>query len=161
MSKKSAGILAYRFNGSNVEVFLVHLGGPFWAKKDAGAWSIPKGEFENEESLPAAKREFFEETGITIDGTFIELTPLKLKSGKVIFAWAIEKDIDVISIKSNEFELEWPPRSGKKQMFPEIDKAGWFDPRTGMEKINQGQAGFIRELAEKLNIDLNDKSESV
>jgi predicted NUDIX family NTP pyrophosphohydrolase len=152
LSKQSAGILAYRLKQGELEVLLVHPGGPFFARLDAGVWSIPKGEFEDEAPLEAAKREFFEETGFAVDGAFIELTPLKQKSRKIVYAWAIEKDLDAASVVSNEFELVWPPWSGKKQMVPEIDRAGWFDPRSAFEKINPGQAGFIRELAARLNL---------
>jgi predicted NUDIX family NTP pyrophosphohydrolase len=152
MAKQSAGILAYKLKQGKLSVFLVHPGGPFFARKDDGVWSIPKGEFDKEDSLTAAKREFLEETGIAIDGSFLELTPLKQKSGKTVYAWAIEKDVDATHIVSNEFELEWPPRSGKKIMVPEIDRAGWFDPKAAFEKINPGQAGFIKELAAKLNL---------
>ena len=152
MPKQSTGILPYRWKDGNLEVFLVHPGGPFWAKKDQGAWSIPKGEFDLEDGLTAARREFLEETGLTIDGEFIELSPRKIKSGKLIYAWAAEKDIDIGAIVSNEFEMEWPPRSGRRQMFPEVDRAGWFDPNTALEKINPGQAGFIQELTGKLGV---------
>jgi predicted NUDIX family NTP pyrophosphohydrolase len=148
--KKSAGILAYRLQQGHLEVFLVHPGGPFFAQKDQGVWSIPKGEFDEEDSLTAAKREFHEETGISIDGSFVELTPLKQKGGKTVYAWAIEKDLDAENIVSNEFELRWPPWSDKTRMIPEVDRAEWFDAHTAMEKINPGQAGFIRELTERL-----------
>ncbi len=151
--KQSAGILLYRFPQQHLEVFLVHPGGPFWKNKDAGAWSIPKGEFnENEEAFEAAKREFFEETGIALSGKFIELPPVKLKSGKNVFAWAIEKDIDAESVISNHFEMEWPPRSGLKQSFPEIDKGAWFTMEKANEKINAGQVGLLRSLQQKLRI---------
>lgn len=144
--KKSAGILLYRGSKKKPEVLLVHPGGPFWKNKDPGAWSIPKGEFTDEDPLAAAQREFAEETGIAVDGDFITLTPLKQKSGKLIFAFALRKDIDVASIRSNVFELEWPPKSGKKIEVPEVDRAGWFEPDTAREKINPGQTRFIDEL---------------
>lgn len=145
--KKSAGILVYRFNKKTPEFFLVHPGGPFWKNKDAGAWSIPKGEFaDDEDPLLAAQREFKEEIGQVIKGDFIALTPVKQKSGKIIHAWAVEADIDPVTIKSNLFEIEWPPRSGKKQEFPEVDKAEWFTAETAKEKINTSQAALIDEL---------------
>ena len=151
MSKKSAGILLYRFTNDLAEILLVHPGGPFWAKKDLGAWSIPKGEFEaNENPLDAAKREVEEETGIKVQGEFIELTPAKQKSGKVIYAWAQQKDINPEQIKSNNFEIEWPPKSGKKKSFPEIDKAAWFEVEDAKKKINAGQVPLITELETKL-----------
>lgn len=150
MPKKSAGILLYRKTGRSFEVFLVHPGGPYWAKKDAGAWSIPKGEFDdNEDALSAAKREFEEETGIKISGVFIELTPLKLKSSKTVFAWAVEGDIDPLKINSNEFEMEWPPRSGKMRSFPEIDKAAWFSLADAEIKINSQQIKMLEEMKSK------------
>ena len=151
MAKKSAGILLYRIQNKNPEVFLVHPGGPFWAKKDAGAWSIPKGEFEDDEDpLDAAKREFEEETGITISGEFIQLKPIRQKSGKMVYAWAVEGNIDPATIKSNSFEMEWPPSSGKMRSFPEIDKAAWFTLIEGRNKINSGQSALINELEIKL-----------
>ena len=130
-----------------MQVFLVHPGGPFFKNKDLGAWSIPKGEFVNgEEALVAAKREFEEETGQAIDGDFIELKPIRLKSGKTVHAWAIEGDINHETITSNLFEMEWPPKSGKKQSFPEIDRAGWFEVEEAKLKVNGAQVGFIEEL---------------
>src|SRR5436190_3780300 len=137
MAKQSAGILLYRISNKFPEVFLVHPGGPFWSKKDDGAWSIPKGEFEtNEEPLTAAKREFEEETGVAISGKFIELVPIKQKGGKIVYAWAVEGDIDPEKIQSNSFEIEWPPKSGKMKTFPEIDKASWFTLNDAFVKIN-------------------------
>jgi len=148
MAKQSAGILLYRKIEGQLQVFLVHPGGPFFKNKYAGAWSIPKGEFsEDEDALDAAKREFSEETGQVIDGNFIPLKPVTLKSGKKVYAWTVEGDIDHETIFSNLFEIEWPPKSGKKQSFPEIDKAGWFDIETAKIKINVAQVGFIDELA--------------
>src|ERR1700722_12443281 len=148
MTKQSAGILLYRKTSDGLQVFLVHPGGPFFKNKDSGAWSIPKGEFlDDEDALVAAKREFLEETGQAIDGKFIQLEPVTLKSGKIVHAWAVEGDIDHETIVSNLFEMEWPPKSGKKQSFPEIDKAGWFDIETAKIKINAGQVGLIEELA--------------
>lgn len=147
MAKKSAGILLYRIQNKNPEIFLVHPGGPFWAKKDDGAWSIPKGEFEdNEDPLDAAKREFEEETGLRISGEFVQLNPIKQKSGKIVFAWALEGNFDPATIKSNSFEIEWPPGSGKMTSFPEIDKAEWFSITVAKTKINSGQSALINEL---------------
>jgi predicted NUDIX family NTP pyrophosphohydrolase len=151
VKKQSAGILVYRIINKKPEVFLVHPGGPFWKNKDAAAWSIPKGEFDADESaLDAAKREFEEETGILLKGKFIELRPVKQKSGKTVYAWAYEGDIDASTIRSNSFEIEWPPKSGKKTSFPEIDKAGWFDIKTGKEKINAYQVNLLEQLAHLL-----------
>ena len=145
--KNSAGILLHRLRGSRIEVFLMHPGGPFWAKKDAGAWSIPKGEFEaSQDPLEAAKREFKEETGFAVEGNFIELTPVKQPGGKVVYAWAVMGDCEAESIKSNTFSLEWPPRSGKRKEFPEVDRAGWFTPEVAREKILKGQLNFLEEL---------------
>lgn len=137
-----------------VEVFLVHPGGPFWAKKDAGAWSIPKGEFDIEDPLAAAQREFREETGFEVGGDFKPLASQRLKSGKVVYAWAVEGDLDASQVRSNFFDLEWPPRSGRKISVPEVDRGGWFSLAAGLEKINPAQAGFIRELAQILNVAL-------
>jgi predicted NUDIX family NTP pyrophosphohydrolase len=149
--KQSAGILVYRIIKKKPEVFLVHPGGPFWKNKDAAAWSIPKGEFEADEpALDAAKREFEEETGIKLKGKFIELQPVKQKSGKTVYAWALEENIDADNIKSNLFEMEWPPKSGKKASFPEIDRASWFDIAAGKEKINAYQVNLIEQLEELL-----------
>lgn len=145
--KKSAGILVYRRINKKIEFFLVHPGGPFWAKKDAGAWSVPKGEYEEgEDPLLAARREFEEETGQAISGEFIPLKPFKLKSGKTINAWAVEGEVDENNIQSNLFEIEWPPRSGKKKSFPEVDRAGWFDAVAAKEKMNEAQGGMIDEV---------------
>lgn len=150
-NKKSAGILLYRQSYKGLEVFLVHPGGPYWAKKDEGAWSLPKGEFvEGEDALQAARREFHEETGFAIDGAFMELTPLKQPSGKIIYAWAVEGEIDASSVKSNLFSMEWPPKSGRRQDFPEVDRGGWFTIAQAREKLRSGQVGFLEELQEKL-----------
>jgi predicted NUDIX family NTP pyrophosphohydrolase len=146
MNKKSAGILLFRRIGKSLEFMLVHPGGPFWKNKDIGAWSVPKGEFSEEEPLAAAVREFREETGMDIDGKFISLSPIKQKSGKLIFAFALEHDIDTEKVRSNSFELEWPPHSGKKNQFPEIDKAAWFSIDEVREKINPAQAALVEEL---------------
>jgi predicted NUDIX family NTP pyrophosphohydrolase len=152
MSKKhSAGILLYRIHAGALEVFLVHPGGPFWAKKDTGAWSIPKGEFEEDaDPLEAARREFFEETGSPVDGPFVALKPLKQGSGKVVHAWAVEGDIDAASIKSNTFSMEWPPRSGRQQEFPEVDRGEWFAIAAARAKLSAGQTAFLDELSDKL-----------
>ncbi|GGH05236.1 phosphohydrolase [Mucilaginibacter phyllosphaerae] len=129
---------------------MVHPGGPFFRKKDDGAWSVPKGEFtDDEDALAAAKREFEEEVGKPVTGDFIKLQPVKQKSGKVVHAWAVEGDIDHETIVSNTFEIEWPPRSGKRASFPEIDRAGWFSADVAKLKIIPGQVGLIDEL-EKL-----------
>jgi predicted NUDIX family NTP pyrophosphohydrolase len=150
MPKQSAGILLYRMTDNQPQVFLVHPGGPFFRKKDEGAWSIPKGEYvDGEEPLAAAQREFEEETGQAISGNFVKLQPVKQKSGKVVQAWAIEGDIDHNAIISNLFEIEWPPKSGKRVSFPEIDRAGWFTIDIAKQKIIPGQLGLIEEL-EKL-----------
>lgn len=149
--KQSAGILLYRFRDSKPEFFLVHPGGPFWAKKENGAWSVPKGEFdEDERPIDAAQREFREETGQEISGLFLELKPVRQKSGKTVFCFAIEKDIDPSGIVSNTFEMEWPPRSGRKQIFPEIDRAGWFEFGVARIKILESQLPFIEEILEKI-----------
>jgi predicted NUDIX family NTP pyrophosphohydrolase len=151
MPQKSAGIVLYRIQNNSIEVFLVHPGGPYWSKKDDGAWSIPKGEFdENEEPLAAAKREFEEETGIKISGGFLQLNPVKQKGGKLVYAWAVEGDIDPAKIKSNSFEIEWPPRSGKMKSFPEIDKAAWFQISDAKKKIIEAQSALIKELESKI-----------
>ncbi len=156
MGLKSAGILLYRIRSKQLEVFLVHPGGPFWEKRDLGAWSIPKGEFEEgEEAETAARREFQEETGVQVEGLMIALNPQRQKGGKLVYAWALEGNLDPETIQSNTFELEWPPHSGKKGTFPEIDRAGWFPVQAAFEKINPGQAGFIQELAERLNLSLD------
>ena len=145
--KLSAGILLYRQRGGEVEVFLVHPGGPFWAKKDDGAWSIPKGEYEaGEDPLAVAKREFHEETGFGIDGRFYPLAALKQPSGKVISAWSVEGDIDAAALTSNTFTLEWPPESGKLREFPEVDRGAWFNLPTAQVKLQSGQRGFLDQL---------------
>jgi predicted NUDIX family NTP pyrophosphohydrolase len=149
MSKQSAGLLLYRRREGNLEVFLVHPGGPFWAKKDAGAWSIPKGEpGPDEDPLDAARREFTEETGFTAAGSFRPLTPQKQKSGKLVQAFACEGEAAPGDLTSNTFTLEWPPHSGKFQEFPEVDRAAWFPLVEAKEKIHPGQLGFLQELAE-------------
>lgn len=152
MTKSSAGILLFKRTGGRLQVLLVHPGGPFWAEKDEGAWSIPKGEYgPDEDALAAARREFREETGFELPpGDPIPLAPLKQPSGKVVSAWAIEGDADASRIMSNAFSLEWPPRSGRRQEFPEVDRAAWFDAETARRKIAKGQAAFLDELLTKL-----------
>ena len=143
----------YRFRGGVLEVFLVHPGGPYWAKKDLGAWSLPKGEYTpDEDALAAARREFTEETGFPAEGEFLPLTPLKQPSGKIIAAWAFQGDCDPGGIKSNTFSLEWPPRSGRQEEFPEIDRAGWFTLEEAKVKIIKGQMGFLEELEKILSL---------
>jgi predicted NUDIX family NTP pyrophosphohydrolase len=151
MTKRSAGILLYRRAGSSFEVLLVHPGGPFWENKDTGSWSIPKGEYgEEEDALAVARREFEEETGFSAEGSFTELPPVTLKSGKVIRAFALEGSIDASSVSSNLFEMEWPPRSGFTSRFPEVDRAEWFGPETAKKKLNPAQAPLIDALAAAL-----------
>lgn len=152
MPKQSAGILLYRKSNNVLEVFLVHPGGPFWKNKDDGAWSIPKGEYERDEDpLEAARREFYEETGQYIDGEFIALKPIKQKSGKIVQAYLVAGDIDAGNIKSNLFEIEWPPKSGKMQSFAEVDRAGWFTVDEARIKMNAGQVGLVEELVQLVN----------
>jgi predicted NUDIX family NTP pyrophosphohydrolase len=159
--KKSAGLLLFREVSGHLEVLLVHPGGPFWAKKDEGAWSIPKGEFEDtEEPLAAAKREFAEETGFYPDGVMIPLEPLRQPSGKVIYAWAVKDDWDPAALRSNTFSLEWPPKSGQYREFPEIDRAAWFSLGEAGRKITKGQAAFLVELPEKLGAPRRSATES-
>jgi predicted NUDIX family NTP pyrophosphohydrolase len=149
--KKSAGLLLFREVADRLEVLLVHPGGPFWARKDQGAWSIPKGEFEEgEEPLSAAKREFEEETGFAPDGAVIPLEPLRQPSGKLIYAWAMQHDLDPARVRSNTFSMEWPPKSGRYQEFPEVDRAAWFSVEEAHSKILKGQAVFLAQLQEKL-----------
>jgi predicted NUDIX family NTP pyrophosphohydrolase len=146
--RQSAGILLHRLRGEQVEVLLVHPGGPFWARRDAGAWSIPKGEYEgSEEPLDAARREFAEETGLVAPAQEpIDLGTVKQPSGKLIRAFAVEGDADVAAIRSNSFELEWPRRSGRFREFPEVDRAGWFELETAREKLVKGQVPFLQGL---------------
>ena len=151
--KQSAGILLFKRVKEQVFVFLVHPGGPFWKNKDSGCWSIPKGEFTGEEDpMGAALREFEEETGYLLNGEFMALSPVKLKSNKMVYAWALEQDIDSSKVKSNSFEMEWPPRSGVKKSFPEIDRAEWFSIDDALEKINAAQSRLIRELISKIHM---------
>jgi predicted NUDIX family NTP pyrophosphohydrolase len=148
----TAGVLLYRIRAGIAEVFLVHPGGPYWQKKDAGAWSIPKGELElGDDALTTARREFYEETGSHVSGKFVPLTPLQQPSGKLVHAWAVRGEIDASSITSNTFLMEWPPRSGTQQEFPEIDRGEWFSIATAKEKILAGQRGFLEQLLEELD----------
>ena len=147
MTKTSAGILLFRRRPAGVEVMLVHPGGPFWAKKDAGAWSIPKGlADEGEDLLAAAKREFREETGAAVEGEFLALGAHKQPGGKTIVAWALEGDFDPATLKSNMFAIEWPPRSGRMAEFPEVDRAAWYSIDEALEKVNKGQTPIIAAL---------------
>jgi predicted NUDIX family NTP pyrophosphohydrolase len=157
MKKLSAGILLFRHGESELEVFLVHPGGPFWAKKDAGAWSIPKGEYtDTEDALTTAKREFKEETGVGVDGKFLSLGTLKQPSGKVVTAWALEQGLDPSALKSNTFALEWPPRSGRIRNFPEVDRGGWFSLPAAHDKMLKGQLEFLKRLADYLSANHGD-----
>lgn len=152
MPRQSAGILLYRLSNQEPEVFLVHPGGPYFAGKDVGAWSIPKGEYtDGEEPLAAAKREFAEETGQVVAGTFIPLPAIKQKGGKVVQAWAVEGDIDHTTVVSNTFRMEYPYKSGKWISVPEVDQAAWFDLETAKIKINTAQAAFVEALKSILN----------
>ena len=147
MPKQAAGILLYRQTARGLEVLLAHPGGPLWARKDLGAWTIPKGQFGNDESaLAAAKREFEEEMGSPARGEFVELGSIRQPSGKVVHAFTAESDFDVATVKSNLFTLEWPPRSGKKEQFPEVDRAQWFSVEEARQKILKGQEPFIDRL---------------
>jgi predicted NUDIX family NTP pyrophosphohydrolase len=151
MARQSAGILMYRRRAGRTEVFLIHPGGPFWAGKDEGAWSIPKGEFAAEElPLDAAKREFQEETGFTISGKFTALEPIKQAGGKIVHAWVIEGDCDAAAVRSNTFSMEWPPRSGQWEMFPEVDRAGWFSLDEAEAKMLKSQRPLLQQFGRLL-----------
>lgn len=146
-TKTSAGILLYRRCDGEPQVFLAHPGGPFWAKKDLGAWTIPKGEVgEGEDPLAAAKREFAEEIGVRIDGEFVALKPVRQRSGKIVLAWALEGDCDARATRSNVFSMEWPPKSGKRVEFPEIDRAEWFSLEEARRRLLAGQVPLLDEL---------------
>lgn len=148
MPKQSAGLLLYRRMGAGLEVFLVHPGGPFWAKKDLGAWSIPKGEYtEGEEALAAARREFEEETGSAIDGEFVGMGTVRQAGGKLVSAWAVEGEFDPATLRSNLCEVEWPPRSGKMIEIPEVDRGAWFSLSEARERIFASQQPFLDRLA--------------
>jgi predicted NUDIX family NTP pyrophosphohydrolase len=148
----SAGILAFR-RGRSLEFLLAHPGGPYWRNKDEGAWSIPKGTVESGDVLACAKREFNEETGLVAEGALTPLTPLRQKSGKLVHAFALEGDFDLTAFTSNAFEMEWPPRSGKMQSFPEIDRIAYFTLSVARKKILPGQRAFIEELVKKVGLD--------
>jgi predicted NUDIX family NTP pyrophosphohydrolase len=149
MPKRSAGLLMYRRH-HGLEVFLVHPGGPLWAKKDLGAWSIPKGEYgKDEEPLAAARREFEEETGFPAVGDFIELGELKQPSGKIVSAWAFEGDCDAQNLRSNNFEMEWPPRSGRTMEFPEVDRGSWYSIEEARKYLLPGQLEFLDRLLKR------------
>jgi predicted NUDIX family NTP pyrophosphohydrolase len=152
MAKRSAGILLHRRRGEDAEVLLVHPGGPFWATKDLGAWTIPKGEHaEGEEAMACALREFAEETGTVLPpGELLDLGEVRQKAGKVVRAWAAVGDLDAAAVVSNTFEMVWPPRSGQLRSFPEIDRAGWFGLSEARERILPAQAPFLDRLAELL-----------
>ena len=146
-AKRSAGLLLYRRRGGNPEVFLVHPGGPFWARKDAGAWTIPKGEIgEGEDELAAARRETAEETGFEPEGEFLPLPPIRQKAGKVVACWAIEADCDPAKLRSNLFSMEWPPRSGRMAEFPEVDRGAWFALAEARAKILEAQIPLLDAL---------------
>ena len=151
MTKQSAGLLLYRQSERGTEVFLVHPGGPFWAKKDLGAWSIPKGEYaEDEAALAGARREFQEETGFAIEGDLLELGTVRQTGGKLVSAWALEGDCDPAMLTSNLFEMEWPPRSGRMMEFPEVDRGAWFNLPEARERILASQQPFLDRLIEKV-----------
>ena len=148
-SKRSAGIILYRKRNGTVEIFLVHPGGPYWAKKDQGAWSIPKGEYhDGEQALDAARREFREETGAAVNGPFLTLVPVRQPSGKIISAWAAEGEFDPAGLQSNSFSLEWPPKSGIMQEFPEVDRGAWFSLAEAREELSPGQLPLLQGIAE-------------
>jgi len=149
--KQAAGLLLFRAHLGTLEVLLVHPGGPLWARKDEGAWSIPKGEVEpNEDALAAARREVEEETGARPSGSFIALSPVRQTGGKIVHVWAIESDFDPASLKSNLFEMEWPPKSGNRRSFPEVDRAAWFDLETAGRKILPSQAIVLQHLQDRI-----------
>jgi predicted NUDIX family NTP pyrophosphohydrolase len=156
MPKRSAGLLIYRRMPAGPEVLLVHPGGPFWAKKDYGAWSIPKGLVEaGEDDLAAARRETKEEIGVDIDGAFVPLGEYKQPGGKIVVAWAVEAEIDASTVVSNTFRLEWPPRSGQFRDYPEVDRAGWFGLTEARAKILQGQALMLDVLTRKIDFTIS------
>ncbi|PWU18786.1 MAG: NUDIX hydrolase [Verrucomicrobia bacterium] len=151
MPKESAGLLMYRRTADQLEVLLVHPGGPFWKNKDAGAWTIPKGEIApGEEPLATAQREFQEEVGFEAKGPFLQLSPIQQKGGKIVHAWAFEGDCEPSQIKSNTFQIEWPPRSGRMTEFPEVDRAQFFTLDEARKRINPAQAALLAESAQKV-----------
>ena len=151
MPRRSAGLLMFRRTARGLELLLIHPGGPFWTRKDLGAWSIPKGEYDDsEQPLDAARREFSEETGWSSAPPFIELGSIKQRSGKIVAAWAFEGDADPATVVSNTFEMEWPPRSGRLQTYPEVDRAAWFGPAEARRRILASQGGFIDALERHL-----------
>ena len=146
-TRQSAGLLVFRDSPTGIEVLLVHPGGPIWARRDLGAWSIPKGEFSaGEDPLATARRELEEETGLQLEGGFIPLEPVKQKGGKTVHAWAVPGDFDPATLRSNEFSMEWPPKSGRQQRFPEVDRAEWFGIDQAKRKILEGQVGLLEQL---------------
>jgi predicted NUDIX family NTP pyrophosphohydrolase len=150
MPRISAGLLLYRRRGPALEVLLVHPGGPFWRTRDLGAWSIPKGEAApGEDLLGVARRELREEIGVDVDGAFLPLAPVRQAGGKLVHAWAVEADLDADAIVSNTFEMEWPPRSGRQQAFPEVDRAAWFAVDEARRRILSGQVPLIDELTRR------------
>jgi predicted NUDIX family NTP pyrophosphohydrolase len=155
--RRSAALLVYRHGRDGLEVFLVHPGGPFWARKDLGVWSIPKGEFdEPEDGLAAARREFLEEVGQRIEGkAFLALTPVKQRGGKVVHAWAVEGEVDEAAVTSNEFEMEWPPKSGRTARFPEVDRGQWFSVAEARRRLVSGQVPILDELAQRVGAETN------
>ncbi len=153
-ARRSAGILLYRDGPEGPEVFLVHPGGPFWARRDAGSWSIPKGEHgEGEDPLQAAQRELFEETGATASGPFIALQPIKQAGGKIVTAWAARGDLDPKQLRSNTFSLEWPPKSGARRDFPEVDRGAWFSVAEAAARLLPAQRPLLQELTRTLGTD--------
>ena len=151
MTRQSAGLLLHRVRDGTLEIFLVHPGGPLWRNKDAGAWSIPKGEFaEGEDAVAAAVREFEEETGTRVDGPFVALAPIRQRGGKIVLAWAVERDMPLEGLTSNDFTMEWPPRSGRMHSFPEVDRYAWFPLDEARTRINEAQRALLDELAARL-----------
>jgi predicted NUDIX family NTP pyrophosphohydrolase len=152
MSKRSAGLLLYRRNECGLEVFLVHPGGPYWSKKDLGAWSVPKGEYTDaEDPLAAARREFLEETGFAVDGVYVALGSIRQTGGKIVSVWALEGDCDPSKLTSNLCQLQWPPRSGKTIEFPEVDRGAWFPLHEAHDRILASQAPMLLRLVEAVD----------